>query len=534
MYGRRAANAATRTTFIFTINFTASVDKVALLWGGHIAERDDWGLNNSAVAVSGSPYHMRFSSWKDGTTNTTLNGGNQDRSLSAEAVLFPASITIVKDAVPNDAQDFNFSTTGGLSPSTFVLDDDAASATPLATRAFSGLLSFTTYTVSETAIPGWELTFGTPVCTVTSPNSGTQSASGSTVTVNLAEGENVNCVFTNTRRGTIVIDKTAVGGNDTFGYTATGTDLGNFNITTSGGTGTQTFTNVRPGAKTILESAPPTGWVFTSLVCSDPGDSGTTTTGQTANIDLDPGETVTCTYTNTKQGTVVINKTAVGGDATFAYTGTGAGVSANFNIITSGGSGSQTFTNIAPGAKTVTESAPPAGWNFTSLTCSDPGDNGTTTAGQGATIDLDAGETVTCTYTNSKEGAPSITVVKTNDANGNSTYTDSESMPEPGGTVPFKATITNNSSATDPVMITSLSDAVGVNPATMTGLVCKRADDSTIANLNSFVIAPGETVTCTYTRALHRQRGRLRDRHLSRRRALTTRARRSRRSIPPR
>ena len=146
------------------------------------------------------------------------------------------------------------------------------------------------------------------------------------MTVNLAEGENVNCVFTNTRRGTVVINKTAVGGNDTFGYTATGTDLGNFNITTSGGTGTQTFTNVRPGAKTVLESAPPTGWVFTSLVCSDPGDSGTTTTGQTANIDLDPGETVTCTYTNTKQGTVVINKTAVGGDATFAYTGTGAGV----------------------------------------------------------------------------------------------------------------------------------------------------------------------------------------------------------------
>ena len=75
-------------------------------------------------------------------------------------------------------------------------------------------------------------------------------------------------------------------------------------------------------------------------------------------------------------------------------------------------------------------------------------------------------------------------------------------MPEPGGTVPFKATITNNSSATDPVTITSLSDAVGVNPATMTGLVCKRADDSTIANLSSFVIAPGETVTCTYTRSL--------------------------------
>jgi Ca2+-binding RTX toxin-like protein len=39
------------------------------------------------------------------------------------------------------------------------------------------------------------------------------------------------------------------------------------------------------------------GFALASLVCVDP-DRGTTTSGATATIDLDQGETVTCTYTN--------------------------------------------------------------------------------------------------------------------------------------------------------------------------------------------------------------------------------------------
>ncbi|MES2088834.1 MAG: hypothetical protein V4532_02440, partial [Pseudomonadota bacterium] len=49
--------------------------------------------------ISGSPYHMRL-------VDLDGSGGNQDRSLSADAVTFPGSITIIKDAVPNNAQDF--------------------------------------------------------------------------------------------------------------------------------------------------------------------------------------------------------------------------------------------------------------------------------------------------------------------------------------------------------------------------------------------------------------------------------------------
>ncbi|MCS7198683.1 MAG: hypothetical protein NZ930_08475, partial [Candidatus Bipolaricaulota bacterium] len=140
---------------------------------------------------------------------------------------------------------------------------------------------------------------------------------------------------------------------------------------------------------------------FTSLSCTDP-DNGTTVSGATATIDLDAGETVTCTYTNTRRGTIVINKTAVNGDDTFSYTTSGTGgLPASFQITTTGGSGSQTFSNIVPGSHTVTEDLTllPPNWSFTSLVCTDP-DNGTTVSGQTANIDLDPGETVTCTYTN--------------------------------------------------------------------------------------------------------------------------------------
>jgi hypothetical protein len=176
-----------------SITFTASQANPVLAWGGHISTRLDWGALGSAVAIPGSPYHTRLISL-DGA------GGNQDRSLSADAVVFPGSITIIKDAVPNDAQDFSFSSTGGLSPATFSLDDDVD---PMLSnmQLFSMITNFTTYTVTEASVTNWTLSFNNPVCTVSSPNGGTQSGNVGTrtVTINLKEGENITCTFVNTR-----------------------------------------------------------------------------------------------------------------------------------------------------------------------------------------------------------------------------------------------------------------------------------------------------------------------------------------------
>ena len=76
------------------VTFTNTSTTVILSWAGHIAKADDWGLGNSAAAVSGSPYHTRLISYSldNGTTQITI--GNQDRSLSAAAVVDPPACTL--------------------------------------------------------------------------------------------------------------------------------------------------------------------------------------------------------------------------------------------------------------------------------------------------------------------------------------------------------------------------------------------------------------------------------------------------------
>jgi hypothetical protein len=104
-----------------SVTFTATAANPVLAWGGHIASRLDWGCAGapqSASGISGSPYHMRIK-------NITVNGdpislGNQDRSLSAAAVIFvnpgisttpnPSSTTI--GTLLNDSATL----TGALSP----------------------------------------------------------------------------------------------------------------------------------------------------------------------------------------------------------------------------------------------------------------------------------------------------------------------------------------------------------------------------------------------------------------------------------
>ena len=71
-----AAQSATR----LRVGFTATSPSVVIAWGGHIGTMVDWGAGNSAGGISGSPYHTRLIAL-DGS------GGNQDRSLSAAAVL---------------------------------------------------------------------------------------------------------------------------------------------------------------------------------------------------------------------------------------------------------------------------------------------------------------------------------------------------------------------------------------------------------------------------------------------------------------
>jgi hypothetical protein len=77
VYGLDAPDSGQRTVIV---NFTATDPTVVIAWGGHIASQIDWGVGNSASAISGSPYHMRLLTLDD----TQL--GNQDRSRRPDHV----------------------------------------------------------------------------------------------------------------------------------------------------------------------------------------------------------------------------------------------------------------------------------------------------------------------------------------------------------------------------------------------------------------------------------------------------------------
>ena len=299
--------------------------------------------------------------------------------------------------------------------------------------------------------------------------------------------------------GRIVISKTAQGGDGTFSYTvASGaTVMASPSITTSSGSGSVTLL-VTPGVYAVTEGAPPAGWDFVGVACVDP-DGGTTTSGATANVDVDAGETVTCTYTNRKRGRVVVQKSAVGGDETFSYTG-GLG---SFTITTSGGTGSQVFDNVVPGVYAVTEGTLPAGWDFVGVVCVDP-DGGTTTSGATANIDVDAGETVTCTYTNRKRGR--IAVRKITDPNPDPTDTRFAFTGAATGSIRngealsvdnlVPGTYRVTEVVPDQFELISISCDDGASPQPSFGDVS--------AATATFRLDPGEVVTCTFVNRLKR------------------------------
>ena len=158
----------------------------------------------------------------------------------------------------------------------------------------------------------------------------------------------------------------------------------------------------------------------TTWVCTG-GASGTSGTGVTATVVVNQGNTVVCTYTNTKRGNVTITKNSVGGDGTFGFTSTGGLGTTPFSLVTSSGTASITYSNVIPGTYSVTEDAQTPPWDFTSLSCTETGGtntNLTTTSGLAATIKVDPGETVTCTFTNTKRATVQVNKV-TVDQNGN-------------------------------------------------------------------------------------------------------------------
>ncbi len=176
-----------------TVTFTANSANMALAWGGHIGTRADWGALNSAVFISGSPYHMS-------QDNCSFGCGAQNRALAASAIIPAGTIIIIKDTQPNSLQSFGFTATGpGVS--NFPLTDNGVVGPDRIT--FSGLSNFgaaNSVSITEGVIPFFSLI---AINCTSNPNGGsgtnnnTVSVPARNATIVLEAGEIVTCTFVN-------------------------------------------------------------------------------------------------------------------------------------------------------------------------------------------------------------------------------------------------------------------------------------------------------------------------------------------------
>jgi hypothetical protein len=166
----------------------------------------------------------------------------------------------------------------------------------------SGLLMPGNYSVSESATSGWDL------------SSATCDNGNSPSSITLAAGATVTCTFVNTQRGTIIVKKVTdpTGAPGTFSFSGTVSGA-------IGDGGTLVVGNLAPGTYTSTEANPTPAFDLTAIQCDD-GSSATVSTvsvaTRTATFKLDPGETVTCTFTNRQRGHARVVKTVNGAPLT--------------------------------------------------------------------------------------------------------------------------------------------------------------------------------------------------------------------------
>ena len=408
----------------------------------------------------GSSDHPSTVSLADRTATFKLDAGETIKCTFTNTER--GSITIIKDAQPNDPKDFGFTTTGsGLSD--FSLDDDSDATLPR-TTTFTDIKPGS-YSVTESAVTGWELTGLT--CDGTNGSTGVKS--GTTANIDLKAGGSVTCTYTNVKAGHIIVKKVTDPSGDDASFEFDSNYGANFFL--SDGQSNDSG-ELKPGTYSVAELTK-AGWDLSTATCDDQSPVEA--------ISLQAGETVTCTFTNIKKGSVIVKKVMVGGTSTFDFTGTPSG-----SIATNNG----TISEVVVAGTYVSTEAPKAGWDLTNVTCDDTDSVGSV-ANANASFHVSAGETVTCTFTNTKRGQIIIDK-KTVPAADPQLFTFT---PNYNGGQTFQladATTPNNSGALVPGTY-SVSEGT-VDGWDLTGTEC--SDGSAV---NAISLQPGEIVSCTFT-----------------------------------
>ena len=189
------------------------------------------------------------------------------------------SITIIKDADPEDGTDFDFTTTGaGLSD--FTLDDDADGSLPN-NQSFLSLAPGSDYSVDETPVTGWDL--ASIDCNVTGVGT-SATPDGTGVDMTLADGGSITCTFVN-EQPSIEVVKTAGNAADGDPFTSLAGDI------------TYTYVVTNDGANRLVDIEIVDDNGTPANTADDFGTVDGTITCDVTPRELDPGASMTCTAT---------------------------------------------------------------------------------------------------------------------------------------------------------------------------------------------------------------------------------------------
>ncbi len=300
----------------------------------------------------------------------------------------------------------------------------------------------------------------------------------------------MTCTFVNTKKPKLTVVKALVPASDSgkFNLLINGdthaTDVGDTGTTGAqyGTIGSNSFGETAGTATSLADYVK----TISGTGCSDNGDG-------TGAITLAAGDDKTCTITNTRKGKIVVVKDANPDDPTDFKFEAGGGLTPALFFLDDDADGTlpntQTFSGLAPGSTYSVAESVPDGWVQTSATCSD--------GSPISAIDVSAGETVTCTFVNTKK--PKLTVVKVlvpasdsgkfNLKINGTTYAGD--VGNGGTTGPQSATIGSNSFGETAGTATSLADYV----KTISGAGCSDNGDGT----GAITLAAGDDKTCTIT-----------------------------------
>jgi hypothetical protein len=210
-------------------------------------------------------------------------------------------------------------------------------------------------------------------------------------------------------------------------------------------------------------------------VCDD-ADSTGDVPSRTATFRVEAGETVTCTFTNTKQGKIIIDKVTVpaGDPQEFTFNRSWDDVCILADATTPCES-----APLVPGTYSV-EEVVPEGWDLTSATCSD--------GSPVNAIDLAAGETVTCRFTDTKRGK--IIIEKQTIPDGAAQLFDFTASYKP----PFK--LSDGQQDDSGWLVPGTYSVAEIVPPgwDLTSAICS---DGSLAG--AIGLDPGEIVTCVFT-----------------------------------